>query len=187
LNADQVDLIRGLIVGRGGKRRLEPEEFLRQWGADDGIELGYELLADAVRRRSGDDVERAITVVSTFGKRWRLLPLLLELAGAEWHERHEDVISELSGYRTPEAIDALVHAVEWVPDYLDYDEARALAVKALWGLAAIVDGRAEDALERFAGSDVEVIADNAQQLLERRRQGEYGYIHPSREPRPDPS
>lgn len=170
-----------------GKPRLEPGEFLRRWGAADGVELGYELLAAAIRDRNGDDAARALIVVSAFGKSWRLLPLLLDLATAEWHERHEDVVWELAGYRTPDAIDVLVHAVEWVPDYLDYDEARALAVKALWGLAAIVDQRAEDALVRFAGSEVAVIAENAQQLLERRLQGQYGYIHPSREPLPDPS
>ena len=62
------------------------------------------------------------------------LDLLVQLASADWHHKHEDVVSALGQLRSPAAVEALYHAAWWVPDYLDFDESRALAVKAIWAL-----------------------------------------------------
>lgn len=93
--------------------------------------------------------------------------LLIELAFAEWHERHEDVASALARFQSPAAVDALVHLAVWVPQYLDFDDARALAVKAIWGLGAIPDLSAKRGLEHLATAENGIVAQAAMQQLER--------------------
>jgi hypothetical protein len=53
---------------------------------------------------------------------------------ADWHHSHEDVVWHLGEYQGADVISALDHATRWVPDYLDFDENRALARKAIWEL-----------------------------------------------------
>ena len=61
------------------------------------------------------------------------LPLLLELASAEWHHSHEDVVWYLGDYRGPVVVNALIRdGVD--ARYLGFDESRALARKAVWAL-----------------------------------------------------
>lgn len=89
------------------------------------------MLGQAVAERDSDDTEAALLVCNTFGFGPGHLPLLLGLASAEWHHSHEDVVWYLGNYQSPEVVEALIAATEWVPDYLDFDENRALARKAI--------------------------------------------------------
>ena len=133
-----------LVPGRGCKG--SPEDVLRHFGAVDGHALGLSLLADAVNRKDGDDVEAALIVCFVFGMTPDHLELLVLLASADWHRRHEDVASALDGLRTPGAVDALFHLTQWVPGYLGWDENRGLARKAVWGLAKTPGPEAERVL-----------------------------------------
>jgi hypothetical protein len=172
-------MIFGLFKQPGDQWRAAARAaFLHDWGTDDGYRLGIDLLADAVRRRDGRDAELSLTVTFAFGQGEEHLPLLLEMAPAAWHHSHENVISSIAGYRTPAAVDTLYAATQWVPEYLGFDEARALAVKAIWGLGAIRDHSADVALERLTGSDHEIIALNARQQLDQRRLGRFGVDRP---------
>ncbi|MET9438981.1 HEAT repeat domain-containing protein, partial [Streptomyces sp. NPDC006551] len=63
---------------------------------------------------------------------------------------------------------ALVAATRWVPEYLDFDESRALAVKAIWALGAIPGEEAREALEGLRGDENEIIRENAVKQLARR-------------------
>ena len=137
---------------------LSGEAFLREFGASDGVLLGLDLLRDAAERRDETDVAMALIVCFTFGFVSQHLDLLIDLAFADWHKSHEDVASALGDFRSPAAVDALVHLVEWVPSYSDWDEARALAVKAVWALGAIPDARARRALEQFVIADSSPVA-----------------------------
>ncbi|MBB2749926.1 UNVERIFIED_ORG: HEAT repeat protein [Rhizobium aethiopicum] len=65
--------------------------------------------------------------------------LLLQLLQEGWHFKHEDVVSALADLKAPEAVEALYKVTYWVPSYLEFDDARALAVKAIWALGAIAD------------------------------------------------
>jgi hypothetical protein len=94
---------------------------------------GLHLLERAVAKRCTDDVEGALFVCSKFGFTPEHLPFLLELASADWHHSHEDVVWYLGDYQGPEVVNALIRATEWIPEYLDSDESRALARKAVWG------------------------------------------------------
>ncbi|MCP4309498.1 MAG: hypothetical protein GY788_32410 [bacterium] len=169
MTPDEQELVMKLVIAPG-RDAMPRAEFLEEFGADDGPALGLRLLRDAVDRRDPDDVELALIVCFVFGFSEEHLPLLLDLSFADWHFRHEDIVWALKDYKSPEAIDALMHAAQSVPGYLEWDEARALASKAIWALSAI-DGRdAERALESLVLSDHHIVADGATAQLARRRQ-----------------
>lgn len=150
-----------------GRAAMSTDEFLAGFGAADGEALGLELLRDAVARRDPVDVELALVVCFRFKFADDHVPPLLTLAFADWHECHEDVASALGKIRSPMAVDALVHLAEWVPDYLAFDDARALATKAIWALGSISGGAAHEALESLARSGDRIVAENAKAQLEK--------------------
>ncbi|MGK3204325.1 hypothetical protein [Amycolatopsis sp. MEPSY49] len=96
------------------------------------------------------------------------LELLRQLSAADWHRKHEDVITALAEMRAPEAVDVLYRATQWIPKYLEFDENRALAVKAIWALGNTPGNEAEASLVRLLGSDSEVLQKEARRQLERR-------------------
>jgi hypothetical protein len=133
----------------------------------DGHALGLSLLHDAVDRRDGVDVEAALMVCGTFGLSLDHLDLLMQLASADWHHTHEDVVRALGQLRAPAAVDALSHAAWWIPDSLDFDENRALAIKAVWALGGTPGAEAEQALKQLL-SEGEIVREAARNQLNRR-------------------
>lgn len=146
---------------------MPKEEFLRRFGAADGVRLGLDLLRDAALRQDSDDVELALVVSFRFGFAAEHLDLLTELAFADWHRSHENVASALQELESPATVEALAHLAKWVPDYLDFDDARALAVKAIWALGSLNDERAKQVLAELTQSDNPVVARNAVEQLQR--------------------
>jgi hypothetical protein len=165
MTPNERQLVSALIPFRGAAPELNQTQFLAAMGVDDGRQLSACELADAISRRDSEDVFYSMVLVSLFGLLPTHLPLLTTLVGADWHMVHEDAVSELAEFHDPSTVDALYSATQWVPDYLDFDDARALAVKALWGLGGIQGEAATDALERLSHSDVEVIRRNAIEQL----------------------
>lgn len=163
-------LVLSMVATPGGGKTTSPADFLRQMGATDGPALGLKLLHDALARRDPVDVEMALIVTDVFGVTDDYLEPLVVLASEDWHFKHEDVVTLLGRLRSPGAIDALYEAAQWVPEYLDFDENRALANKAVRALGAIPGERAEEALKRLLGSDAEVIRNQAAAQLDRRRE-----------------
>lgn len=145
----------------GGRQQLTAEEFLRRSSAADGIALGLDLLRDAIDRHDAVDVELALVVCFKFGFSDGHLDPLISLAFADWHQRHEDVAMALGKLRSPISVPALAHLARWVPSYLEFDEARALAVKAIWALGSIGGDEAHGALESLSQSPCKVVAENA--------------------------
>ena len=86
-------VIYGLTFVPGRGRQSSPEDVLRHFGTTDGHALGLRLLRDAVDRRDGTDADSALAVCGTFGITADHLGLLVQLASAYWHRRHEDVAS----------------------------------------------------------------------------------------------
>ena len=168
MTPEQRQSILALVVGLGRDRAGSPEQVLRQFGADDGQALGLDLLRDAARRRDQLDLELALIACSVFGFTTGHLDLLIQLAGEDWHLCHEDVVTGLDILRSPQAIDALAFAAWWVPEYLDFDEYRALARKATWALGRIPGPEAEQALTDLLDSDSEIVRQDAKSLLARR-------------------
>lgn len=149
-------------------RRLSNDEFLRSYGVADGLALAVELLSEAAASESSDDFALAMAVAFSFGPSERLTTILTNLIYQDWHHSHEDIVHLLDKSRTPAAIPSFVHAARHVPDYLDFDDARALAVKAIWGLGNLPVPEAEEALRSLLDSDNEVVLRNVNQQLERR-------------------
>jgi uncharacterized protein (DUF1501 family) len=153
------------VPGRG--RKGSPEDVLRHFGAVDGQALGLSLLADVVVREDGDDAEAALIVCFVFGMTADHLELLVLLASAGWHRRHEDVAIALDGLRAPGTVEALLHLTQWVPDYLAWDEDRGLARKAVWGLAKTPGPEAKRALGLLLDDPDETVRAYAARRLSR--------------------
>lgn len=162
-------LILSLVFVPGRGREGSPSDVLRHFGASDGRVLGEGLLRDAVMRKSAEDVEMALIVCAIFGVTADALDLLVHLCSADWHYQHENVLSALDELRQPAAVDALYHATQWIPEYLDYDESRALATKAIWGLGNTPGPEAEQALTRLLNSNDEIVREGAKAQLARRK------------------
>lgn len=150
-----------------GREPITSDEFLRRFGTADGVALGLDLLRDAVDRRDPVDVELALGVCFKFGFTEDHLRPLLALVSTDWHQRHEDVASALGELHSPASVDALVHLARWVPGYLEFDDARALAVKAIWALGGIGGEAAHRALTSLTGSSSDIVAENAVAQLQR--------------------
>ena len=71
--------------------------------------------------------------------------------------------------RSPMAIPALARAADYVPEYLEWDEDRELARKAVWALGAIPGPEADNALRELVHSTHGRIRDEAHRQLDRRR------------------
>jgi len=54
------------------------------------------------------------------------------------------------------------------PDYLDYDESRALARKAIWAIGKTPGPAAEQALVRLSRSEDDILREEAEHQLDRR-------------------
>ena len=132
--------------------------------------LALRLLEEAYRAQDGEDLECALTVGFTFGFASEHAKILCHLVEAEWHVRHEDVVSALEELHPPDAVNALFHATQWIPKSLEYDDSRALAVKAIWALGRIPGPEAEAKLGELANNPDPNLAKLAAEQMERRRE-----------------
>ena len=161
MSPEERSLILALVKVPGGPEPLAGDEFLRQFCASDGLALGLDLLRDAIDHHDPVDVALAMVVCYTFGFSDDHLEVLITLAFADWHQSHEDVASALGDLGSPSATAALFHLADWVPSYLEFDDAQALAVKAIWGLGSIRSDDAHHALESLTQSKSKIVAENA--------------------------
>lgn len=161
--------ILSMVTVPGRAREGSPEDVLRHFGTIDGQSLGLNLLLEAMGRQDADDVELALVVITTFGVTMGQLGALARLATANWHHSHEEVVTALGRLRTAAAVNPLYEATQWIPGYLDFDESRALARKAIWALGGTPGPEAERALTRLLDDDDELIRKAASAQVERRR------------------
>jgi hypothetical protein len=169
MTPEEQDLVLGLVVSPGQGQTRSLDEVLTHFGETDGAALAFRLLRDAMQRQDADDVEMALIVKGAASAQGReFLEPLIELCGADWHYKHEDIVSGLGKYHSSRAVSALLEATRWVPEYLEYDESRALAVKAIWALGGIPGSEARDALTSLLDADCEIVREAAKNQLARR-------------------
>lgn len=168
MTPDERKLVLSLVISPRNPSGGDADAVLKHFGTEDGRELARTQLVKAIEAQDATDVELSLILCSRFGYDATLLPLLLELAPATWHHKHEDVVTMLGKLKTAETIDALYQATQWVPDYLDYDDSRALARKAIWALGSIGDPRAEEALKRLLSDTDEEVREAAAEQVQRR-------------------
>jgi hypothetical protein len=161
--------ILSLVHYPGQPPTATPEDLIQHLHTDDGKMLGLRLLRNAIAERNATDVELAMIVCNVFGFDSDHLEFLLTLTEAQWHHKHEDVVSTLGDLRAPEAVDAFYQATQWVPDYLDYDDSRALARKAIRALGRTPGPQAEQALTRLLNADDEILREESEKQLDRRQ------------------
>ncbi|MBR0828142.1 hypothetical protein JQ596_21635 [Bradyrhizobium manausense] len=170
MNEEQRKLCRGLIMSPRGSREISKETFLQRFpsAVDDGG-LALKWLDEAYRARHAKDLDCSLIVGFVFGFTPEHVVILCRLVDADWHHSHEDVVSALDELRTPAAAEALFRATRWVPKYLEFDDSRALASKAIWALGKLAGGEAESKLAILAASDDEFLRNAALKQIERRR------------------
>lgn len=151
-------------------QNLSQADFLRRCrNSTDGRLLCGDLLQEALQTQIASDVECALMVGFTFGFMDEHLSALLELAAAPWHFKHEDVIRALGKFQSPEAVSVLYATTRWIPEYLGFDESRALAVKAIWGIGRIEGPDADAALKELMNDPDPILAKTAAEQMIRRR------------------
>ncbi|MGX1548537.1 HEAT repeat domain-containing protein [Streptomyces adustus] len=169
MTPEEQDLVMGLAVAPSSPPTRTIDEVLAHFGESDGGVLALRLLRDAMERRDADDVEMALIVHGAADASVEeFLEPLIELFPAEWHREHEDIVSMLGKLHSPKTVPTLVLATRWVPEHLDWDENRALAVKAIWALGAVPGTKAREALEGLRDDENEIIRENAVKQLTRR-------------------
>jgi hypothetical protein len=152
------------------KREITLEEVISRFGTDDGVALGLRLLSEAIEAERSEDIECSLSLCWGFGFVSEHLPLLVKLTRLDCHINHEDVIRALDfelKFRTPEACDVFYDAVFFVPEYLEWDENRALARKALFGLGNIHSELSEARIREISVCDDEVLRDLAWEQIDR--------------------
>ena len=169
MTEEQRKLCRDLIIQPDGRSRITKEEFLRRFPS--AVERGksaLKWLQEACETRNADDLSYAFIIGGVFGFAPEHKDILLHLIDEDWHYCHEGVVSALQTWPTPDTVDALFRATQWIPKSLEYDDARALAVKAIWALGKIPGSEAEAKLETLARSENTILRQNAVEQLERR-------------------
>lgn len=165
MTTEERELVMALVT-----QGLPQADFLSRFrGSRDGQRLCGDLLIEAIRSKDADEVEYALLVGYTFGFTDDHLASLLELANAPWHSMHEDVVTALGRLKSPRAVEELYAATQWIPQYLDYDESRALAVKAIWALGRIKGPEADAALSKLVNDPDPILAEAATGQIERRQ------------------
>ena len=170
MTEEQRKLCHDLVIHVDGRRRITKEEFLRRFPSSvEGGKVASRLLEDAYTTQNADDLQCVLIIGFSFGFASAHEDILRRLVDVDWHHSHEDVVGALDGLRTPNAVDALFRATQWIPKSLEYDDSRALAVKAIWALGKIPGIEAETKLETIARSDNAIVREAAVEQLERRR------------------
>ena len=170
MTEEQRKFCRDLIIYPDGRSRITKEDFLRRFpSAVEHGRLALKWLDEADQTRNAEDLNCALIIGFVFGFAPEHLDILRRLVDVDWHYSHEDVVSALETWPTPDTVEALFRATQWIPKSLEYDDSRALAVKAIWALGKIPGDEAETKLEALARSDNAILRETAEKQLERRR------------------
>jgi hypothetical protein len=170
MTEEQRKLCRDLVIQPDGRSWITKEDFLRRFPSSvEGGKVASRVLEDTYTAQNAEDLQCALIIGFAFGFASAHKDILRRLVDVDWHNSHEDVVEALDGLRTPDAVDALFRATQWIPKSLGYDDSRALAVKAIWALGNIPGTEAETKLESLARSDNAILRKAASEQLERRR------------------
>jgi hypothetical protein len=172
MNPEQRQLAWDLVITPpSGTRKISKEEFVRRFpAAIRGGSLSVDIIDQAVRDRSAKDLVCAMIIGHSFGFSSGHEEILCRLAFEDWHWSHESIVGalELGEFKDERCIDALYHLTQFVPPYLEFDDARALAIKAIWALGRIPGHSSQAKLEALAQSSSPRLKQVAEEQLNRR-------------------
>jgi hypothetical protein len=169
MTPEQRELAAGLIVlPPKGQRRVSKEQFAQGFpGALVDNKLSLKILSQAFDEKSAEDLRYAIIIGGAFGFSSEHKDVLSRLSSADWHVSHEDIVMALvrGNFQDDATADALYAATQFVPEYLKFDDCRALAVNAIWGLGKISGKYSEGKLALLANSPDPVLRQAAEYQL----------------------
>lgn len=167
MTPEEQQLAFDLVIGRYGKSRISPEEFARRFpSALEKGKLALNVIEEANRKQSADEVGAALIIGAIFGFTAEHIPVLCGLLHVDWHSCHEDIVSTLQELKDARAVDAVYRAASVKHEYLAYDEFFGLARKCTWALADIGTSDALAKLHLLAASDNSVIAGYAKKRID---------------------
>lgn len=163
---------RGLVVDLL-LSRISEDSFHREYPIERGeaSSVGLAMLRRACVERDPVGVEFGLYLGHRFGISADYLDVLLVLAAADWHERHEDVVDGLAQLKAPASVDALYHTALAEHPYRNYDDASALGVKAVRAIGGIETPEALARLEQLLHSEHAALKDQARKELARMANG----------------
>ena len=169
MTKEQRQLCRDLTIQLDGRSRISRDEFLSRFpSATENGKVATKWIEEEEHARDADDLSCALTIGLLYGFAPDHAVILRRLIDSDWHYSHEDLVIALQTWPTAETVDALFLATQWIPKSLEYDDARALAVKAIWELGKIPGREAQAKLELLARSDNVILRENAKKQLGRR-------------------
>ncbi|MCK6524266.1 hypothetical protein L6R49_22905 [Myxococcota bacterium] len=165
LNDQQMELIRGLT---STPPALSIQEFCERWPTEPtGLgTLVSKILGFAEFARDPRGVRWGLALARHLGVLREELRPILSIAREEWHHSHEDIVFALAELRTPEALSVFATLVNARFGYLAWDDARALAVKCIWGLGKLGTCEAVAELAKILSAEEPILATNARRQLE---------------------
>ena len=174
MTSEQRILVQGLIVSPfKSKDRLSLNKFIAQFPSSiENGKLALPLLEASEAARNAVDLQSALIIGFTFGFGPQHNGSLCRLIYADWHYSHEDIVSALQiiGLKNDETVRALYSATQLKLSYLDYDDSRALAIKAIWALGKIANEAADEKLRFLAESEETRLKKEALNQLRSHRQ-----------------
>jgi predicted Zn-ribbon and HTH transcriptional regulator len=164
-----IDALRNNIM-RLWRNELSSTELLKILNLNEEqiSEQIIKMLDKSLKNKDADLCEDAIYLICIYDKFLnKYVTRLNKLLIKNWHKKHEDIASLLQDARSPSSIENLYKTVYARYEYLDYDEAYALAVKCIWALGDIGNDDAKDKLKQLTFSENEIINKNAKYQIER--------------------
>ncbi len=152
------------------KKAITEEQFLNNFTENVQTNSVYmlKLLKLAYKENNEKDVDYLLFVVCAFNLiTEEYIGLLCKLMNSTWHHSHEDIASIFQAFRFPQTVECLYKTALTQFEYLEYDEAFALAVKCIWALGDINTPESRDKLKLLAQSENEIIKRNAIDQLNR--------------------
>ncbi|RIE02554.1 HEAT repeat domain-containing protein [Cohnella faecalis] len=152
------------------KRAITPDLFLKEFTVDISKNPAYvrELLEKAYIEQEADDVEYLMIAIFRFELFLEdITESICKLMNETWHFQHENIASMFQKVKSPRTIECLYNAALTQFEYLEYDEAFALAVKCIWALGDINTLESRKKLMQLTQSENEIIKENATKQLNR--------------------
>lgn len=153
-------------------RALMPEVFAKSFTVNINKNPGYlrELLEVALLQNEANDVEYLLTAIFHFELFVEdYIEILCKLMKETWHYQHENIAIIFQKIKSPKTIDCLYHATLTRFEYLEFDEAFALAVKCIWALGDINTLESKEKLKLLTQSENKIIKDNAIKQLNKKQ------------------
>ena len=168
LTEQQKKLIFDLVIVPGSNSsKITDEEFLLNFpvSADQKQHLCLQILETAYHEKNAEEVEYGLIVGFHFGFTLTDLDILHQLVEADWHFKHEDIITALDQLRSPQSVDVIYRTAIRQFNYLEYDESYALGVKCIWALRHIGTLEVVERLQQLAQSDNSIFQEKATKRL----------------------